>query len=170
MGSLSSNVAERALRFYGHKPGDEIPPERREELRRIAWWMVESDASKQARTTTKRLSQVIVDAIPERESPIQVLLALAMIKVPSLAREFTPQLTVGPYTLDFGFKAVKLGVECDGAAFHREPAQVQRDQRRDAFLSKLGWQVIRFTGWEIRRSAAECVARIARYREVLKVI
>lgn len=170
MGSLSSNVAERARRFFGLKPGDKVSDERRDELRRVAWWMVESDAAKRTAPGSKQISQVIGAALPVPQSPIEVLLVVAIAKVDSLAVHFRPQYQVGPYAFDVAFPAVKLGVECDGAEFHREPAQVLRDQRRDSFLSKLGWQVIRFMGWEIRRSPIECVARIARYHEALKAL
>lgn len=168
MGNLSTDVADRAMRFFGVKPGDKLTDDRRAEVRKVMWWMVESDAVKAARPQGPlAMAKLMGHAIPELESPIEVLLAVEMAKCESIARRFAPQYSVGPYRLDFGFQKVKLGVECDGANFHREPAQVKRDQQRDSYLSKLGWNVIRFMGWEIRRSPAECVARIARYHRVL---
>lgn len=170
MGNLQSDLKDRVTRFFGMKPTDVISDERREEVAQVAWWMIESDSAKADRAGAKRMSRLIGAALPAPESPIEAELEAAMRRVGPLVGRFQPQFGVGPYRLDFGFQAVKLGVECDGAEFHREPGQIIHDQRRSNFLSRLGWRLIRFTGHEIRRSAAECAARVLRYHEFLKVL
>jgi very-short-patch-repair endonuclease len=47
--------------------------------------------------------------------------------------------------LDLAFVAERVAVELDGAAYHGTPEQRERDMRRDAALSALGWIVLRFS-------------------------
>lgn len=52
--------------------------------------------------------------------------------------------------LDLAFERERVAVELDGAAYHhRDPAQRERDMRRDAALSALGWVVLRFSYWRL---------------------
>ena len=50
---------------------------------------------------------------------------------------------------DFAFVEHRLAVFCDGAKYHLEKNQWQRDLRQRRGLVRLGWQVIAFTGREI---------------------
>ena len=54
-----------------------------------------------------------------------------------------------PYSLDFAFPDLLLGVEADGETWHAQDDQLERDQRRDANLAQLGWTILRFTDEEI---------------------
>lgn len=67
------------------------------------------------------------------------------------------QYGIGKLRVDFAFPEVLLAVEADGRAWH----DASRDERRDARLRRLGWEVIRFTGSEIVRDAAACASRIS---------
>ncbi len=53
-----------------------------------------------------------------------------------------PQFPVGRYFVDFGDPALRLAIECDGAAFHDK----EKDAARDADMLEMGWKVFRFTG------------------------
>lgn len=71
------------------------------------------------------------------------------------------------YTLDFYVYAigpdreVQIDVECDGHDFHdATKAQAMRDRRRDRFVQRGGFEVLRFTGSEIANNADGCVAEI----------
>ncbi len=71
------------------------------------------------------------------------------------------QHPVGVYRLDFALvgKGVRIAIEADGHDFHeRTKTQAQRDKSRDRFLVAEGWRVLRFTGSEVFRDAAACVA------------
>jgi hypothetical protein len=57
---------------------------------------------------------------------------------------------------------VRVGVECDGAEFHRGRDRVERDAARDAALRRSGWTIVRFTGSEIYRDAPACADEIRR--------
>ncbi len=80
---------------------------------------------------------------------------------------------VGPYRLDFALVSrlvpdVRIAIEADGHDFHeRTKAQAQRDKSRDRFLVAEGWRVLRFTGSEVFRDAAACVAEVMRVVESL---
>jgi very-short-patch-repair endonuclease len=47
--------------------------------------------------------------------------------------------------LDLAFLTERVAVELDGAGYHGTPEQRERDMRRDAALSALGWIVLRFS-------------------------
>jgi len=57
-----------------------------------------------------------------------------------------PEYPVGPYWIDFGNPRTKVGIECDGAAFH---ADRRKDDAREARLrDDFGWVIYRITGAE----------------------
>ncbi|HEY4102546.1 MAG TPA: DUF559 domain-containing protein [Polyangiaceae bacterium] len=69
------------------------------------------------------------------------------------------------YRLDFAVmnaaEGLFLAVEVDGHQWHEAtPLQVQRDKSRDRRLTAAGWRVLRFTGSEVYRDAAACVAEV----------
>jgi very-short-patch-repair endonuclease len=70
------------------------------------------------------------------------------------------------YRADFAFPQEKIIVEADGKQWHSTPKQKRSDKRRQRWLEKDGWKVLRFTGSEIFNNASECAEIIK--REVLK--
>jgi very-short-patch-repair endonuclease len=70
--------------------------------------------------------------------------------------KFTRQLPIGPYTVDFACREAKLIVELDGSQ-HAESAS---DRRRDAFLRKEGWAIIRIWNNELDENAEGVVQAI----------
>lgn len=65
--------------------------------------------------------------------------------------------------LDFALvgRGVRLAIEVDGHDFHeRTKEQAERDRSRDRALQRAGWTVLRFTGREVNRDAARCVAEV----------
>lgn len=68
------------------------------------------------------------------------------------------------FRLDFlvSLNGLRIGVECDGKAYHSSAEQKARDEFRDrTILEKSGLRIIRFPCAEIVRNAAHC-ARIVR--------
>ncbi len=63
---------------------------------------------------------------------------------------------------DVAFTGQTLAVFCDGARYHLEPRQWQRDLRQRRELTRLGWRVLAFAGREITADACSCVDQIAR--------
>ena len=55
------------------------------------------------------------------------------------------ETSLGVAYLDRYYADAMLAVELDGAAYHGEPGQRERDIRRDAAVASLGVQTIRFS-------------------------
>ena len=72
-----------------------------------------------------------------------------------------PQVEIGNYRVDFeliNHKDKKIIVECDGHEFHQKSKQqVEKDNKRERDLKKLGYEVVRFSGSEIFKDAEKCV-------------
>src|SRR5690349_14014002 len=56
---------------------------------------------------------------------------------------FRRQATIGPYFADFACHTTKLVIEIDGGQ-HNETARARRDAKRDAYLKRNGYRVLRF--------------------------
>lgn len=108
------------------------------------------------------------------ESPIEALFAAAF--VPTLLGDtgysLTPQAQVGDYRVDFlvtlecGGVERHVIVECDGHDYHeRSKEQAERDKRRDRSITSHGLPVFRFTGRELHRDAAACVAEVVDFTQ-----
>ena len=54
----------------------------------------------------------------------------------------------------------KIAVECDSEKWHFLRKQKIKDRKRDKYLKKMGWKVLRFTGNEITSNPAKCVEKI----------
>jgi very-short-patch-repair endonuclease/RecA/RadA recombinase len=78
--------------------------------------------------------------------------------------DFSQQYPACGYYLDFAVlrEGLKLAVEVDGEAFHRDASGLRRldDIYRDQVLGSAGWDVMRFWVYELRESLDECVERI----------
>jgi very-short-patch-repair endonuclease len=61
---------------------------------------------------------------------------------------------------DVAFTGPKLAVFCDGARYHLEPRQWQRDLKQRRELTRLGWRVLAFTGSEITADVSGCVNQV----------
>lgn len=99
-------------------------------------------------------------SVPTKNTYIELRLRDAMV-VAGLGAEFRQQYRLGRYSMDFAFPAVHLCVEADGIYWHSHPNAVAKDQRRDAFMRKHGWAVLRFTGPQIIKHPHSC-ARVVR--------
>lgn len=120
------------------------------------------------------------------ESPIEELMVphLLMMKPEMCGRrwggngdhrvemQLLAQHVVGDFRVDFALivrpvfdarPALQIAIECDGHEWHDATKEAaERDKRRTNALQIAGWNVLRFTGSEITRNAAECAERIER--------
>jgi very-short-patch-repair endonuclease len=64
---------------------------------------------------------------------------------------FRRQATIGPYFTDFACHTTKLVIEIDGGQ-HGQAEQFKRDLRRDAYLSRNGYRVLRFWNNDVREN------------------
>jgi very-short-patch-repair endonuclease len=56
---------------------------------------------------------------------------------------------VGGYRVDVGFPRAKVAIETDGFAFHSSARDFQIDRERQNAIMLLGWQVLRFTWFDL---------------------
>lgn len=70
------------------------------------------------------------------------------------------QVPCGKYRIDLALPAYKIAIECDGRAYHSSTEQKAHDRRKDAYLRKNGWKVLRFSGRMIYRDLPKVIARI----------
>ncbi len=68
-----------------------------------------------------------------------------------------PQFKIGMYRIDLAFPDRLLAIECDGKKWHSSKEQKERDEKRDNYLRKQGWKVIRISGSDIYRKADEII-------------
>lgn len=93
------------------------------------------------------------------ESPIETLLFEALLKE---GYQVYTQVPCGAYRIDLAIYSGrrKIAIEADGKAYHSSPEQVEHDKRKDWYLERNGWRVIRFSGSEIYRNSHKCVAEV----------
>ena len=68
--------------------------------------------------------------------------------------KFRREYTFGPYTLDFCCVALQLVIEVDGEHHFTEHG-IEYDRRRDDFLRKHGYQVLRIPGYAVLNEPRE---------------
>lgn len=87
-------------------------------------------------------------ADPLSGSPMETRIRLALhrggLPAPVL------QHPVGPYALDLSYPGLLLAVEYDGRE-HRTAERALHDLRREAYLARLGWVVLRFRARDVMR-------------------
>lgn len=69
----------------------------------------------------------------------------------------------GAYRLDFALESIKLDVEVDGIQHYEDKKIIERDLKRDNFLSSNGWIVIRFKNEEVLNNIDYVVERIKEF-------
>ncbi|SFK12197.1 Very-short-patch-repair endonuclease [Halobacillus dabanensis] len=97
------------------------------------------------------------------ESPIERRLYNGLV---SYGLHPRTQYNVGVYRIDIAFPGLKIAIECDGKAFHSTASQKAHDRKKDRYLRKNGWKVMRFKGSTIYRNLPSTVKSIS--REVTK--
>ncbi|EHL78571.1 endonuclease domain-containing protein [Bacillus smithii] len=91
------------------------------------------------------------------ESPIELRLYDAL----SLNGYYVKsQVPCGKYRIDLALPTYKIAIECDGKAYHSTPEQKAHDRRKNAYLRKNGWKVMRFSGRMIHRDLAKVLEKI----------
>jgi very-short-patch-repair endonuclease len=91
------------------------------------------------------------------QSPIERMLYRALRNNGYIVRT---QVPCGKYRIDLALVRSKLAIECDGKASHSSPAQKAHDRRKNAYLRKHGWKVLRFSGSRIYRDISGVLRRI----------
>ena len=78
----------------------------------------------------------------------------------TFSEPFEQQVKFKRYHVDFVLPRRMAIIECDGTYGHGLFGVKLRDQRKDDYLTSLGYQVFRFNDREIRESPSDCVNRV----------
>lgn len=70
------------------------------------------------------------------------------------------QVPCGGYRIDLTLPAYRVAIECDGKAYHSTPQQKAHDRRKNAYLRRHGWKVLRFSGKAINGDLNRVMKRI----------
>ena len=97
---------------------------------------------------SRQLPEVARLADRQAQSPMETRIRLA-IRVDGLPLPVL-QYAVGPYALDMAYPEIRPAVEYDGRE-HLTPERAVRDLNRQAYLSTLGWKVLRFPAADVFR-------------------
>jgi very-short-patch-repair endonuclease len=68
---------------------------------------------------------------------------------------------LGPYRIDLAFPAQRVAVEVDGWAWHVDPERFRSDRRKGNFVTRIGWDLLRFTWHGLNAHPGESVQEIA---------
>lgn len=91
------------------------------------------------------------------DSPIEAQFLDAIARTgETLLADIKTQHQIGPFRVDFALPALRVVIEVDGHAWHASREQRTRDARRDRYLTREGWTVLRYTGSEVFNSARVC--------------
>jgi len=64
---------------------------------------------------------------------------------------FRRQATIGPYFTDFACHTTRLVIEIDGGQ-HNQGTQIKLDRKREAYLKRNGYRVLRFWNNDVREN------------------
>lgn len=92
-----------------------------------------------------------------RISSIEKKLGEAMIRQGIVAE---PQVSLESVCRADFFLDPNIVIFCDGDYWHRIPSTIERDDRQNRLLKKLGYQVLRFWEHEILSDVSACVHRV----------
>jgi very-short-patch-repair endonuclease len=67
---------------------------------------------------------------------------------------------LGPYRIDLAFPAARVAVEVDGWAWHVDPERFRNDRRKGNFITRIGWDLLRFTWHDLDGRPAASIAEI----------
>lgn len=70
------------------------------------------------------------------------------------------QVYCGKYRIDIALPSYNIAIECDGKEYHSTPEQKAHDRRKNNYLRRHGWRVLRFSGRDINGNLPKVISRI----------
>ncbi|MHA6619756.1 type IV toxin-antitoxin system AbiEi family antitoxin domain-containing protein [Pseudonocardia sp. DLS-67] len=67
---------------------------------------------------------------------------------------------LGPYLIDLAFPAQRVAIEVDSWAWHVDPDRFRNDRRKGNYITRRGWDLLRFTWHGLHEQPAESVSEI----------
>jgi very-short-patch-repair endonuclease len=74
--------------------------------------------------------------------------------------EVSTQVPCGKYRIDLALTSYRLAIECDGKQWHSKPEQKAHDRRKNQYLRRNDWKVLRFSGRQINSQMPKVLAKI----------
>jgi hypothetical protein len=109
-------------------------------------WLLDRSRHLRGRRALTALLAALHPQTAAAESPLEIhgLLAIRDPLVPAPVLQYRVRDTLGRVVrrVDAAWPAVRVALEFDGAAYHRSPSQIARDERQRGRLRDLGWIVI----------------------------
>jgi len=68
---------------------------------------------------------------------------------------------LGPYLIDLAFPAQRVAIEVDGWAYHVDPERFRNDRRKGNFVTRRGWDLLRFTWHGLHTQPVESIHEIS---------
>jgi very-short-patch-repair endonuclease len=68
---------------------------------------------------------------------------------------------LGPYLIDLAFPAQRVAIEVDGWAYQVDPERFRNDRRKGNFITRTGWDLLRFTWHGLHTQPAESIREIS---------
>ncbi|MCS5721953.1 DUF559 domain-containing protein [Herbiconiux sp. CPCC 203407] len=103
-----------------------------------------------------RLVRALARVDPRAESGVE---SVARCRLLEARLEVRPQVRIGRYRVDL-LVGDRVVVEIDGREFHDDPAAFERDRRRAAELTRLGYRVLHFSYSQVLFDWASCLAAV----------
>lgn len=97
-------------------------------------------------------------------SPTAIEEAVAKM-LDSLGVEYESQKQMGRFVCDFFVPGCGLVIEADGVYWHSKPKVIERDKRKNKWLKKRGYNILRLRGDDIRERPEWCVEQIINHLE-----
>ncbi len=106
----------------------------------------------------RRAKKMLIASQKANPSSIELLIHQLLT---GLGIIFETQKPIGPYVVDIYLPNKNLIIECDGNYWHNLPGVQEKDKKRDLYLRKQGYKILRLWEDEIREiSSLELVGRI----------
>ncbi len=67
---------------------------------------------------------------------------------------------LGPYRIDLAFPAQRVAIEVDGWAWHVDPERFRNDRRKGNYITRCGWDLLRFTWHGLDAQPGESITEI----------
>lgn len=108
---------------------------------------------------------------PEPTHIEKPFLEAAKDRISGLEREqwFGDREKVNRYRVDFLIKSKRVVIELDGRKTHLTEQQRENDAKRQRYLERSGYRVIRFTVREVKRDVNRCVQEVISFLESLDI-
>lgn len=103
-----------------------------------------------------RLKRALALVDPRAESGVE---SVARCRLREARLEVRPQVRIGRYRVDL-LVGERVVVEVDGREFHDDPAAFERDRRRAAELTRLGYRVLHFSYSQVLFAWDTCLAAV----------